>query len=122
MAKKILFVDDSASMRQVVGLAMKGAGYDVVSAVDGEDGAAKLDQDRYDVIITDLNMPKMNGLELIKVIKRHARNRFAPIIMLTTESSAELKQQGREAGAKVWVVKPFKPDQLLGVLSKLIGG
>ncbi len=121
MGKKILFVDDSASMRQVVGMAINGAGYEVVTAVDGKDGAAKLDQGRYDAIITDLNMPNMNGIELIKVIKQHASNKFAPDIMLTTESSAELKKQGQAAGAKVWVVKPFKPDQLVGVLKKLIG-
>ncbi len=122
MAKKILFVDDSASMRQVVGMALKTAGYEVESAVDGKDGVAKLGLGRFDAIITDLNMPNMNGIEFIKAIKQHPGNKFAPIVMLTTESSAAMKQQGQAAGAKVWVVKPFKPDQLLMVLKKLIGG
>lgn len=121
MGKKILFVDDSASMRQVVGMALSSAGYQVATAVDGQDGSTKLEQGRYDAIITDLNMPNMNGLEFIKVVKQHARNKFTPVIMLTTESSAALKQQGQAAGAKVWVVKPFKPEQLLAVLKKLIG-
>ena len=121
MTKKILFVDDSASMRQVVSLAIKGAGYEIETAVDGRDGVSKLDLGRYDAIITDLNMPNMNGIEFIKAIKTHARNKFSPIIMLTTESASELKQQGQAAGAKVWMVKPFKPEQLIGVLHKLIG-
>ncbi len=120
MAKKILFVDDSTSMRQVVGHAMEKAGYEVTTAVDGVDGVDKLDLQKYDVIITDLNMPNMNGFELIKRAKQNAKNKFSPVIMLTTESSAEMKQKGKEAGAKVWVVKPFQPDQLLSVMDKLL--
>lgn len=121
MAKKILFVDDSASMRQVVGMAISAAGYDVTSAEDGVDAMIKVEADKFDAIVTDLNMPNMNGIELIKAVKQNANNKFAPIIMLTTESSDEMKQQGKDAGAKVWVVKPFKPDQLVGVLKKLLG-
>ena len=121
MGKKILFVDDSASMRQIVGMAISGAGYDVTSAEDGVDAMIKVEADKFDAIISDVNMPNMNGIELIKAIKQNANNKFAPIIMLTTESSDELKQQGKAAGAKVWVVKPFKPDQLIGVIKKLIG-
>lgn len=121
MAKKILFVDDSASMRQVVGMAISGAGYEVTTAEDGKDGMSKAALDKFDAIITDLNMPNMNGIEFIKGVKQNASNKFAPIIMLTTEAGDDMKQQGREAGAKVWVVKPFKPDQLLGVIKKLIG-
>jgi len=121
MGKKVLFVDDSASMRQVVGMAITGAGYDVTTAVDGVDGVAKLNQDKFDVIISDLNMPNMNGIELIKAAKQNSQNKFAPVIMLTTEAGDDMKQQGKSAGAKVWVVKPFKPDQLLGVIQKLIG-
>lgn len=120
MGKKILFTDDSASMRQVVGIAIKNAGYEVVTAVDGKDGVSKLTE-RFNAIITDLNMPNMNGIEFIKAIKQNAANKFTPIIMLTTESSAEMKKQGQAAGAKVWMVKPFKPDQLLMVLKKLLG-
>lgn len=121
MSKKILFVDDSASMRQVVGMAISGAGYEVTTAEDGKDGVSKMNQDKFDAIITDLNMPNMNGIEMIKVAKRNAKNKFAPVIMLTTEAGDDMKQQGKAAGAKVWVVKPFKPDQLLGVLQKLLG-
>lgn len=121
MAKKVLFVDDSASMRKVVGMAITGAGYEVVTAEDGKDGVAKMEQEKFDAIISDLNMPNMNGIEMIKAAKQNANNKFAPIIMLTTEAGDDMKQQGKEAGAKVWVVKPFKPDQLLGVLTKLIG-
>ena len=120
MGKKILFVDDSASMRQVVGIALKNAGYDVETAVDGQDGVSKLG-DRYAAIVTDLNMPNMNGIEFIKNVKQNANNKFAPIIMLTTESSDAMKKEGQAAGAKVWIVKPFKPDQLIGVLAKLLG-
>ena len=120
MGKKILFVDDSASMRQVVGIAMKNAGYEVETAVDGQDGVSKLNE-RFNAIITDLNMPNMNGIEFIKAVKLNNNNKFTPIIMLTTESSPEMKKQGQEAGAKVWMVKPFKPDQLLMVLKKLLG-
>ncbi|MBT3206406.1 MAG: response regulator [Gammaproteobacteria bacterium] len=120
MGKKILFVDDSASMRQVVGIALKNAGYDVTAAVDGRDAVSKL-SDRFAAIVTDLNMPNMNGIDLIKAVKQNANNKFAPVIMLTTESSEAMKKQGQAAGAKVWIIKPFKPDQLLGVLTKLLG-
>ena len=120
MSKKILFVDDSASMRQVVGIAMKNAGYDVVTANDGQDGVSKLGE-RFNAIITDLNMPNMNGIEFIKVVRKHPQNKFAPIIMLTTESSNDMKEEGRAAGAKVWITKPFHPDKMLQVLQKLLG-
>jgi two-component system, chemotaxis family, chemotaxis protein CheY len=120
MGKKILFVDDSASMRQVVGIALKNAGYEVETAVDGQDAVGKLGE-RYAAIVTDLNMPNMNGIEFIKAAKQNANNKFAPIIMLTTESADAMKKEGQAAGAKVWIVKPFKPDQLLSVLQKLIG-
>ncbi|MBF0265636.1 MAG: response regulator [Gammaproteobacteria bacterium] len=120
MAKKILFVDDSKSMRQVVGIALKKAGYEVETGEDGQDGVSKLDT-RFHAIISDVNMPNMNGIEFIKAIKQNPTNKFTPIIMLTTESGADLKKQGQEAGAKVWMVKPFKPDQLLMVLQKLLG-
>ena len=121
MTKKILFVDDSASMRQVVGLAMKKFGYEVTTAGDGVEGTKKLDEGRYDAIITDLNMPNMNGIEFVKKVKAHANNKFAPVVMLTTESSNEMKEQGKSAGAKVWVTKHFHPDQMLEVLKKLLG-
>ena len=106
-------------MRQVVGIALKNAGYDVETAVDGQDAVGKLSE-RFAAIVTDLNMPNMNGIEFIKAAKLNANNKFAPIIMLTTESSDAMKKQGQAAGAKVWIIKPFKPDQLIGVLAKLI--
>ena len=106
-------------MRQVVGIALKNAGYDVETAVDGQDAVSKLTE-RFAAIVTDLNMPNMNGIEFIKAAKQNANNKFPPIIMLTTESSDSMKKQGQEAGAKVWIIKPFKPDQLIGVLAKLI--
>lgn len=120
MAKKILFVDDSASMRQVVSMALKDAGFDVETGVDGKDGADKAAKSKFDIIITDLNMPNMNGIEMIKAIKQTQLNRFAPIVMLTTEAGEEMKQQGKAAGAKAWMVKPFKPEQLLTVIGKLV--
>lgn len=121
MAKKILFVDDSASMRQIMSLAMQAEGFDITTAVDGVEGSQKLDNGRYDVIISDLNMPNMNGIEFIKNVKRHNRNKFAPVIMLTTESADEMKHQGKIAGAKVWMIKPFRAEQLVAVIKKLLG-
>jgi len=120
MAKSILFVDDSASMRQVVSMAIKEAGYNVETAVDGKDGIGKAAATKFDAIVTDLNMPNMNGIEMIKEVKKLPLNKFAPIVMLTTEASDDMKQQGRVAGAKAWMVKPFKPEQLLSVLAKLV--
>lgn len=121
MGKKILFVDDSASMRKVLGMTLKRSGYEVETAEDGKVAFGLLDSCRFDVIITDLNMPNMNGIEFIKAAKTHPNNKFAPIIMLTTESSEEMRKEGQDAGAKVWIVKPFRPDKLLEVLKKVIG-
>ncbi len=121
MTKKVLFVDDSASMRQVLQMSINAAGYDVSTAVDGIDGSAKADKERFDVIVSDVNMPNLNGLEMVKKIKAGGINKFTPVIMLTTEAGDDMKQKGKAAGAKVWVVKPFKPDQLLTVIKKLIG-
>ncbi len=121
MGKKILFVDDSASMRQILKIAICDAGYDVITADDGQQGLAKARQERFNLIISDVNMPNMNGIEMLKSIKSDATNKFTPVVMLTTESGEEMKQQGKAAGAKVWVVKPFKPDKLLMVIKKLIG-
>jgi two-component system, chemotaxis family, chemotaxis protein CheY len=119
--KTILFVDDSASVRQVLKMALCSAGYDPTTADDGKLGLAKAAQTRYDLIISDVNMPNMNGIEMLKNIKSGQKNKFTPVIMLTTEAGNDMKQQGKAAGAKVWVVKPFKPEQLLVVIKKLIG-
>lgn len=120
MAKTILIVDDSASLRQVVSIALKGAGYDVIEGVDGKDGLAKLDGQKIHLIISDVNMPNMNGIEFVKAAKQLPAYKFTPVIMLTTESGEALKQEGQAAGAKAWVVKPFQPAQMLAAVSKLI--
>ena len=119
MAKTIMVVDDSASLRQVVGIALKGAGYDVVEGCDGKDALTKLDGRKVNLIISDVNMPNMDGITFVKAVKQLANYKFTPIIMLTTESQEGKKQDGQAAGAKAWVVKPFKPEQMLNAVSKL---
>jgi len=121
MLKKILFVDDSPSMRKVMFDAMTTQGFTVTTAKDGIDGVNKLNSARFDLIISDLNMPNMNGIEFIKKVKVHPENKYSPIIMLTTDSNNEMKKQGQAAGAKVWVVKPFREEQLVTVANKLLG-
>ena len=120
MAKTILSVDDSASVRQMVTFTLKGAGYNVLEAGDGEDGLTKLNGAAVDMVITDLNMPKLDGIGFIKKIRANPKYKFIPVIMLTTESQAEKKQAGKAAGATGWIVKPFKPEQLLGVVKKVL--
>ncbi len=124
MAKKILIVDDSASIRQIVSLTLKGAGYEVMEAQDGKNALDILvSGEKINLVICDVNMPQVDGITLLKTIKNDAQYesvRFIPIIMLTTESQESKKQQGKEAGAKAWIVKPFLPDQLLQAVSKLI--
>lgn len=122
MPKSILIVDDAASMRGLVAITLKTAGYEVVEAADGQDALGKLSgAARFDLILTDLNMPNLDGIGLIKAVKAMAKHKFLPIVMLTTESEEGKKQEGRQAGAKAWVVKPFKPDVLLSVVKKIIG-
>lgn len=121
MAKVILTADDSSSVRQMVSFTLKQAGYDVVEAIDGKDALLKAKSRSVNMVITDLNMPNMNGIELIKSLRGEAAYKFIPIIMLTTESQASIKQEGKSAGATGWIVKPFKPDQLLGVVKKVLG-
>ncbi|MEE4240673.1 MAG: response regulator [Desulfopila sp.] len=120
MAKTILSVDDSASIRQMVSFTLKGAGYNVLEAVDGEDGLAKMNGSDVNMVITDLNMPKLDGIGFIKKIRANPKTKFIPVIMLTTESQAEKKQAGKAAGATGWIVKPFKPEQLLDVVKKVL--
>lgn len=120
MAKTILILDDSAPIRQVVGIALRGAGYEVIEAKDGLDGIDKLDGQKLNLIITDVNMPRMDGITFVKEVKKMPRYKFTPIIILTTESQDNKKQEGRAAGAKAWVVKPFQPPQLLDAVAKLI--
>lgn len=120
MAKTILVVDDSASLRQVVGIALKGAGYDVVEACDGKDALTKLDGRKIHLIISDVNMPNMDGITFLKAAKQLPAYKFTPVIMLTTEAGDGKKAEGQAAGAKAWVVKPFQPPQMLAAVSKLI--
>ncbi len=120
MAKTILVVDDSSSMRQVVGMALKGGGYEVIEACDGKDALAKLSGQKIHLVISDVNMPNMDGLTFVQELKKIAAYKFMPVIMLTTEGSDEKKKAGQAAGAKAWVVKPFQPQQLLAVVSKLL--
>lgn len=120
MAKTVLIVDDSASIRQVVGIALKGAGYDVIEATDGQNALNKLTGQRVHLIISDVNMPVMDGITFLKQVKARPEYKFTPVIMLTTESAEAKKAQGQAAGAKAWVVKPFQPQQMLAAVAKLI--
>ncbi|NJC89321.1 MAG: response regulator [Desulfuromonas sp.] len=116
MGKRVMAVDDSATVRQVLHMTLEGAGYEVVEAIDGKDALDKLGRTSVDMMVTDLNMPNMDGIDLIKHVRQSPGNRFMPIIMLTTESQPEKKQEGKAAGASGWIVKPFKPEQLLAVI------
>ena len=121
MAKTILIVDDSSSLRTVVKLALVRAGYEVLEAGDGQQALAELDKTpKVHLIVSDVNMPVMDGISFVKQVKQHPRHRFAPVVMLTTEGQDAKKEQGRAAGAKAWIVKPFNPPQLLDAVSKLI--
>jgi len=117
----ILAVDDSASMRQMVAFTLKGAGYEVIEAVDGVDALNKAKGKSINVVLTDVNMPNMDGITLIKELRKLPNYKFTPMLMLTTESSMDKKSEGKSAGATGWLVKPFNPDQLLGTIKKVIG-
>ena len=121
MSKTIMTVDDSASMRQMISFTLEKEGYEVITAEDGVDAIKKLETSAVDMIITDLNMPRMDGIELIKSVRTMNQYKFIPIIMLTTESVDSKKQEGKSAGATGWIVKPFKPEQLIGVVKKVLG-
>ena len=118
--KRIMTVDDSATIRQMVTLTLRDAGYEVIAAVDGRDALEQLARQPVDMIITDLNMPNLDGVGLIREVRQQPANRFIPIIMLTTESADSKKQEGKAAGASGWIVKPFKPEQLLGVVKMVL--
>ncbi|HIJ59006.1 MAG TPA: response regulator [Nitrospirae bacterium] len=120
MAKTIMIIDDSATLRQVVSVTLKKAGYDVIEATDGKDALYKLTGQKVNLIICDVNMPNMDGITFLKELKNKPNYKFTPVIMLTTESQEAKKQEGRAAGAKAWVVKPFKPEQMLSAIEKLI--
>jgi two-component system chemotaxis response regulator CheY len=116
----VLAVDDSVTMRQMVGYCLREAGYQVVEAVDGVDALAKLQAQRVDLVITDLYMPHMDGIELIKQVRALKSHRFTPILMLTTETQGGRKAEGQAAGATGWIVKPFEPQQLLKVIKRVL--
>jgi two-component system chemotaxis response regulator CheY len=119
MAKTIMIVDDSASIRTVVGIALRGEGYTVIEAIHGQDALDKLTGQKVNLIISDVNMPIMDGITFVVNVKKLAAYRFTPIIMLTTESDESKKREGQAAGAKAWVVKPFKPEQMIGAVQRL---
>lgn len=121
MTKTILAIDDSASIRQMVSFTLKSAGYEVLDAVDGQDGLDKAKSNAISLVLTDQNMPRMDGLTLIRALRALPQYKSTPILMLTTESSDAMKQQGRAAGATGWLVKPFDPQKLLEVVKKVIG-
>ncbi len=117
----ILAVDDSASMRQMVTFTLKGAGYDVIEAVDGVDALNKAKGQSVNMVLTDVNMPNMDGITLIRELRKLPSYKFTPMLMLTTESSADKKAEGKSAGATGWLVKPFNPNQLLSTVKKVVG-
>ncbi|WP_199610635.1 response regulator [Flocculibacter collagenilyticus] len=118
--KRVLAVDDSASMRQMVGFTLQKAGYDVTQASDGVEALEIAKNSEFDAIISDVNMPNMDGITLIKHLRELPQFKFTPILMLTTESGGDKKTEGKAAGATGWIVKPFNPDQLLAVVAKVI--
>ena len=119
MAKTILIVDDSASFRQVVAITLKSAGYDVIEGCDGKDALEKIADKRVHLIISDVNMPNMDGITFLRQVKLHPRHKFIPVIMLTTETEQARMQQAKAAGARAWLVKPFHPPALLDAVSQL---
>jgi two-component system chemotaxis response regulator CheY len=120
MAKLIMIVDDSSSLRTVVSIALKNAGYDVVEASDGKDALAKLNGQKFNLIVSDVNMPNMDGITFVSQLKQMPNYKFTPVIMLTTETDDAKKAAGKAAGARAWVVKPFQPPILLDAIAKLV--
>ena len=121
MSKTILTIDDSPSVRQLVAMTLSNAGYQVIEACDGADGLAKATGNRVNAVITDLNMPVMNGLDFIRRFRAHPSSAGVPIIFLTTESDDSLKAEAKAAGATGWLVKPFKQDQMLAIMRRVVG-
>ena len=119
--KRILAVDDSVSIREMVKFTLVQAGYEVCSANDGSDGLAKAKTGAFDLIISDINMPVMDGISMIGKLRAEAKYKFIPILMLTTESGSDKKSAGKAAGATGWIVKPFSPDKLVATVKKVLG-
>ncbi|MDH4252765.1 MAG: response regulator [Nitrospira sp.] len=121
MSRIALVVDDSRTMRQMVAFTLTNAGFTVIEAEDGKDAVRKVEAGtKLDIVVTDLNMPEMDGITLIKELRRLTAYKFTPILMLTTESAQEKKKEGKEAGATGWIVKPFNPDVLLKTIAKVL--
>jgi two-component system chemotaxis response regulator CheY len=118
--KTIMAVDDSASLRQMVSVVLRGGGYEVIEAADGMDALSKLRSREVHMVLTDINMPNLDGIELTRRLRAMPEYKFVPIVLLTTESHPEKKQEGKAAGATAWIVKPFNPDQLLAVVKKVM--
>ena len=121
MSKTILIVDDSNSVHSVVGIALRGAGYEVIEACDGKDALSKMTGQKIHLIVSDVNMPNMDGITFVKALKKLPAYKFTPVCMLTTEAEKSKMEEGKAAGAKAWIIKPFQPPKLLDVVSKLIG-
>ncbi len=119
MTKTLLAVDDSKTMREMVAFTLKEAGYNVLQAEDGKHALSVLSENKVDAIITDLNMPNMNGFDLIRAVRAAGEHKFVPILMLTTEGDDAKKQEGKAAGATGWIVKPFNPQKLIDVVKKV---
>ena len=121
MAKKILIVDDSQSVRTIARIALRERGYDVLEAANGQEALDKLRaSERVHLVISDVNMPKMDGINFLKEVKRDPTYKFTPVIMLTTEAGQDMKERGRAAGAKAWITKPFQPQFLVDAVAKLV--
>ena len=121
MAQRILAVDDSNSMRQMVAFTLTGAGYEVMEAADGQKAFDIAKNNNFDLVLSDVNMPLMDGIQLVKELRKLPAFKFTPILMLTTEAGKEKKMQGKQAGATGWIVKPFNPEQLLGTVKRVLG-
>jgi two-component system chemotaxis response regulator CheY len=118
--KKILVVDDSLTMRQLIGMTLTRSGYEVVDAEDGAKGLEKATRESFDLVLSDVNMPNMTGMELLRALRQLAAYKFTPLVLITTESQVEKKMEGKAAGATGWIVKPFEPAQLLAVVAKVL--
>lgn len=120
MSKTALIVDDSTTMRRMVGLTLRDAGFEVLEGADGREGLSQLDAWGVDIIVTDVHMPVMDGLAMVQAVRERPKHRFTPILILTTESSDDMKRRGKAAGASGWIVKPFNPQQLREVVYRLL--
>ncbi|HWR72769.1 MAG TPA: response regulator [Nitrospirota bacterium] len=120
MSRKIMVVDDSASMRQMVSFTLGQEGFEIIEAANGGEALKKLDKETVHMLITDLNMPELDGISLVRIVRKNPAYKFIPIIILTTVSGSESRQEGKAAGATGWMVKPFKPEELIAAVKKVL--